>query len=169
MIFGDLDRAKIWRLLTTTPRRPGGQPPTRLLSDKVFGGGNVGIVLLSWDLRVKSVCGLAGTAQLSKPNCSADNLGVKCAIRLDWIGAFGKGLGSTLSAYVTSGRRAFQETNPVPVSAGAEVGENVDQNTRVRFMSSTAAAAAGRRTSEAVDSEKAQHRQRTAATRGSAV
>ena len=62
MFLSDLDRAKIWGLLTTTPRRPGRKTPTRLLSNKNLGGRNIGVILVSWDLRVQSICGLARTA-----------------------------------------------------------------------------------------------------------
>jgi hypothetical protein len=117
MVLGDLDRAQIRRLLTTTPRRPGRKTPTRLLPNKVFGSCNVGIVLLCRDLRVQRVCSLAGTAQLGESNCFPDNLGMKRAVRLDWIGELSRRLGSTLSAHVTSACRALQEPNPITVSA----------------------------------------------------
>jgi hypothetical protein len=125
---------------------------------------------LSWDLGVQSVCGLARTAQLGKSDCFPDNLGIERAIRLYRIGGLGQRLGGALSPCVTSGRRAFQETNPVPVSAGAEVGKNVDQYTRIGFVGCAAAmAAAGRRAGEAGDSKEAKHRKGTTTASGSAV
>ena len=169
MVFGDLDRAQVRGLLTTTPRRPGRKTPTRLLPNKVFGGGDVGVVLLSRDLRVQRVCGLAGTAQLGEPNCFPDNLGMQRAIRLDWIGALSQRLGGTLSANVTSDSRALQKPAPVTVGASPEVGENVQQNAGVGSVGSATTTAAGRGSAEAGDGKEAEHRKGAATAGGSTV